>query len=238
MSARRPNFLTGNPLDRRDDLRQDEDAFDRVLAEASHRIVPVRHAENLVQGEDPVHATFVGGERARELLTDVPTVALLGEADESLYWLADVDEDTGARLELDHGARFASLRSVSALLAPGAGAILVQARALSHFHRTHRYCGRCGNALVSRGLGSWRRCPENACRHMAFPRTDPAIIVRLAHDVRCLLVRQPGWRPRQFATVAGFVEPGESLRSRRRSASTPCACTTIRPSRGPSRAPS
>jgi NAD+ diphosphatase len=211
MTVPRPNFLTGSPLDRRDDLRQEADAFERVLSQASHLIVPVRDAENLVQGDDPVHATFVGGERARELLVDSPTVALLGEAEERFYWLADVDGDLGARLEAEHAARFTNLRSVSALLVPGAGAILVHARALSHFHNTHRFCGRCGSDLISAGLGSWRRCSDGDCRHTAFPRTDPAIIVRLARDDRCLLVRQPGWRPRQFATVAGFVEPGESL---------------------------
>ena len=46
---------------------------------------------------------------------------------------------------------------------------------------------------------------------MVFPRTDPAIITRLERGNECLLVRQPEWRPRQYATVAGFVEPGESL---------------------------
>ena len=61
------------------------------------------------------------------------------------------------------------------------------------------------------GLGNWRSCPSPECGHTTFPRTDPAIITRLARDEKCLLVRQPEWRPRQYATVAGFVEPGESL---------------------------
>ena len=45
-----------------------------------------------------------------------------------------------------------------------------------------------------------------------FPRTDPAVIV-LVHDGgdRCLLGRQPSWPPGRYSTLAGFVEPGESL---------------------------
>jgi NAD+ diphosphatase len=45
-----------------------------------------------------------------------------------------------------------------------------------------------------------------------FPRTDPAVIM-LVHDGagRCLLGRQPFWPPGMHSTLAGFVEPGESL---------------------------
>jgi len=37
------------------------------------------------------------------------------------------------------------------------------------------------------------------------------IIVRVLHDGRCLLARQPRFRPDVRSVIAGFVEPGESL---------------------------
>jgi NAD+ diphosphatase len=55
-----------------------------------------------------------------------------------------------------------------------------------------------------------RRCAADGSDH--FPRTDSAIIV-LVHDGedRCLLGRQPSWPRGRYSTLAGFVEPGESL---------------------------
>ena len=44
-----------------------------------------------------------------------------------------------------------------------------------------------------------------------FPRIDPAIIVLVTHNDACLLGRNAKWRPKHFSTLAGFVEPGESL---------------------------
>jgi NAD+ diphosphatase len=54
-------------------------------------------------------------------------------------------------------------------------------------------------------------CSRPACGHRAFPRIDPAVIVLVCHGDRCLLGRQPGWPEGRLSTVAGFVEPGESL---------------------------
>lgn len=205
------NYLTGSPLDRRGDLRQDPEAFARLLETADHVVVAVLESQVLVRGDDPVRAALVEGPTAADLLRAVPTAALLGESDARLHWLADVDPDVGARLAESHEARFTGLRSVSALLDRPSAAIFAHARALAHFHAHHGFCSRCGAATLPGGLGNWRRCSDESCGRITFPRTDPAIITRLQRGDQCLLVRQPEWRPRQFATVAGFVEAGESL---------------------------
>jgi len=53
---------------------------------------------------------------------------------------------------------------------------------------------------------------------MAFPRIDPAVIVLVVDEgmhrdgvPRCLLGRAPGWPSGVYSTLAGFVEPGETL---------------------------
>ena len=50
-----------------------------------------------------------------------------------------------------------------------------------------------------------------ACDHRSFPRIDPAIIVLVIDGERCLLGRQRSWPENRYSTIAGFVEPGESL---------------------------
>jgi NAD+ diphosphatase len=56
-----------------------------------------------------------------------------------------------------------------------------------------------------------RRCTDPACRTMHFPRTDPAVIMLVVDGERALLGRQKAFPPGMYSTLAGFVEPGESL---------------------------
>lgn len=88
------------------------------------------------------------------------------------------------------------------------------AKALIYWHTTHQYCGKCSNISRSVQAGHARRCTE--CNNMSFPRTDPAVIMLVEHMfpdgiARCLLGRQAKWRQGMYSTLAGFVDPGETL---------------------------
>ena len=92
----------------------------------------------------------------------------------------------------------------------GAG-LLTTAVALTQWHPRHTALPAVRSARPQIDQAGWtRRCPVDDSQH--FPRTDPAVIM-LVHDGadRCLLGRGPQWRPGRFSTLAGFVEPGESL---------------------------
>src|SRR6202023_1960887 len=54
-------------------------------------------------------------------------------------------------------------------------------------------------------------CSNAACAQELFPRIAPAIIVLVSDGERALLGRQASSPPRRYSTIAGFVEPGESL---------------------------
>ena len=111
------------------------------------------------------------------------------------------------------GASFRELREVGPLLEPEAGSLLAYARAITYWHARHRHCGDCGSpTLVSEG-GHLRVCAEPGCGQKHFPRTDPAIIVLVSDADECLLGRQAAWPVGVYSTIAGFVEPGESLES-------------------------
>jgi len=90
------------------------------------------------------------------------------------------------------------------------GALMVHAVGLANWHRTHPRCSRCGAPTESAQAGHLRRCTE--CQALHFPRTDPAVIMLVTDNSdRALLGRQPSWPPRRYSTLAGFVEPGETL---------------------------
>ncbi|WP_250447807.1 NAD(+) diphosphatase, partial [Actinotalea sp. C106] len=81
---------------------------------------------------------------------------------------------------------------------------------LAAWHPRHVHCPRCGAPTVS-VLGGWvRRCTVDGSDH--YPRTDPAVIMAVTDDQdRLLLGHAPHWPERRFSTLAGYVEPGESL---------------------------
>jgi NAD+ diphosphatase len=107
--------------------------------------------------------------------------------------------------------RFEELRTAGALLGPWEGALLAYARAMVYWHRRHRFCGDCGSPTASAEGGHLRVCTNPACGQQHFPRTDPAVIVRVTSGERILLARQSRWPARMHSIIAGFVEPGESL---------------------------
>jgi NAD+ diphosphatase len=88
--------------------------------------------------------------------------------------------------------------------------ILLEATAIANWHETHPRCPRCGAPTDVVHSGWVRRCPQDGSEH--FPRTDPAIIVTVVGpDGRLLLGTGARMRSTMFSTLAGFVEPGESL---------------------------
>ena len=108
------------------------------------------------------------------------------------------------------GERLATLREVGALLDDTDTGLLTTAVALANWHDSHPRCSRCGEPTLVSAAGWSRTCP--ACGGEHHPRTDPAVIMAVVDDAeRILLGHQTVWPPRRFSTLAGFVEPGESL---------------------------
>lgn len=75
--------------------------------------------------------------------------------------------------------------------------------------RTHGFCSRCGHATRRHAVHQAMECP--ACGHLHFPRLSPAVIVLVERGDEMLLARSPHFPEGMYSTLAGFVEPGESL---------------------------
>lgn len=104
----------------------------------------------------------------------------------------------------------ASLRMIGPTVPPDEASLAVHAVGIAQWHQTHRFCARCGQPTDIAQAGHVRICP--ACGGHHFPRTDPAVIMLITDDQeRALLGRQPVWPEGRFSTLAGFVEPGETL---------------------------
>ena len=112
---------------------------------------------------------------------------------------------------LEGGAEFTDLRLAASLLPHEEAGLLAYARAMISFRHRHRFCGSCGAPTAPQQNGRVMVCARKGCGTESFPRVDPAIIVLVTDGDRALLGRQPGWPAGRYSTIAGFVEPGESL---------------------------
>jgi NAD+ diphosphatase len=108
------------------------------------------------------------------------------------------------------GPNWQTLREFGARADDLDAALVVCAVALEQWHQRHTHCPRCGAETVETQAGWTRACVADGSQH--FPRTDPAVIM-LIHDGadRALLGRGHQWGEGRFSTLAGFVEPGESI---------------------------
>jgi len=166
-----------------------------------------RTSRILVISSDATTPVERGDGAVRLALRDPSTVdsatprRLLGVADGVPYFTITVEGDADG---------WANLREVGAAADDTQAALLTSAVALEQWHARHPRCPRCG-AETSEAQAGWTRvCTNDGSEH--FPRTDPAVIM-VVHDGGdlCLLGRGPQWNEKRFSTLAGFVEPGESL---------------------------
>jgi len=151
---------------------------------------------------------------ARELVDNLEAaVILLGMRKGRAHFAVDLSsiEDPEEHPLLAREGHFVSLRSVGPHLDRLSGGLLALAQSMVYWRQQHRFCGACGSPNRSEEAGHWLRCTSENCGVLHFPRTDPAIIVRVTHEGRCLLGRQSRWPARRYSVLAGFVEPGESL---------------------------
>jgi NAD+ diphosphatase len=107
-------------------------------------------------------------------------------------------------------AAWVGFREMAARLDATDTALFIQASAIANWHATHTHCPQCGTPTDIEAGGWVRRCPKDNSEH--YPRTDPAIIVTVVGpDGRVLLGGGGPAGSIMHSTLAGFVEPGESL---------------------------
>jgi NAD+ diphosphatase len=207
---RTPNHYAGSSLDRAHLKRRDEAWLRERLAHPDSAVLPLWNGQPLVQGaDDPGPALIGAAEISASLLQG--DWALLGIAGERAVFALDLPASGAAPPDFSRWGRFAELRQVGPILAREDAALLAYARGLMLWHQRHHFCGACGAPTRSVEGGHQRRCTNEACGLTHFPRTDPAVIMLVTSGDKALLGRQREWPPGMHSTLAGFVEPGESL---------------------------
>lgn len=208
MQTDQANFFSGPYIDRRTEAREDPDWLAAALADPGTQYLLGQGTSQLLYPGPPVRIAFVAGDDPAVRRAAAHQFVLLGWFRERRCVLLALDSPAP---DLPPGARFEELRALSGELDAEAAGLLAYARALSLWRSRQRHCGVCGAETCPGHAGHSLRCSRQSCGQVYFPRLDPAIIVLVTDGERALLGRQGTWPPGRYSTIAGFVEPGESL---------------------------
>jgi len=201
------NVFAGAFVDRTGERRKDPDWLAEALSSTTTRFVPV-WGDRCLLGGDPAATVLL--ERAQiESFLHEDRLIFLGLFRNQPAFAVPIDRE--AEPPFTDLGEFKDLRFLGTVLPPDEANLAAHARALVLWHNATLFCGKCGSASQPEAGGNTRRCCNPDCKTELFPRTDPAIIVLVANGERCLLGRQASWPEGRYSTIAGFVEPGESL---------------------------
>jgi NAD+ diphosphatase len=208
----RPTLFAGPFLERRAELRDDPEWITAARNDAGTRYLLTSGAAQLVTGGPAVEIAFLNGSHLLVSGARDDDLTLLGWYRGERCVLVEVSDSTLAHTALP-GSELRELRPLAPLLPPDSASLLAYARALALWKARHRHCGVCGAPNRPARAGHVMHCSRSDCGTEAFPRLDPAIIVLVtdAGGERALLGRQASWSKDRYSTIAGFVEPGESL---------------------------
>lgn len=224
-------FYTHDQLDRADHLRKDEKAINELLNNNDSQLLPVWRGKLLVGYNAhnqphmlsvPTTATLASqatATAAKIFLGLINGKALFAQ---SISNLEETELNNWITLAANQASdatniHFEDLRVIGPALPANDGALMAYARGLTYWDDTQRFCSSCGSALNSINAGHIKCCDNSECHHQSFPRTDPAVIMLVTQAASdnspalCLLGRSHAWPTGVYSTLAGFVEPGESL---------------------------
>jgi len=212
ITASRRNRFTSVRLDRLVEFRDDPAWVKGALDSASARFVPLWRNRSLLAGTDDGQIAIYLKPGELERLDTIQPPTLLGTDGKRYFFAVSINDSQQEQVLAAHPeAQFQDLRLASVDMDAKHAGVLAYAKALHYWQYRQVFCGVCGSSNRLESSGHKLVCSNEECGRQSFPRIDPAIIVLVTHGDACLLGRNANWPPRRFSTLAGFVEPGESL---------------------------
>ena len=129
----------------------------------------------------------------------------LGECQGVPVYACEVDQEA----ENPPGYEFETLWSFLGRVDESVFYLIGKARQIVDWHVNHQFCGQCGQPTISSSNDRSRVCEE--CKQTFYPRLSPSIIVLVTKGEEILLAKNAHARGNFYSTLAGFIEPGESI---------------------------
>ena len=208
-------FYASSAINRHGDYRNNDKLLNSITTEKNTKFVPYYNGKNLfmnineninpiIFNQRQLHDFFPGG---------IENTIFLGVANTLNYVGIDLSTPN-QKLDFwlkENNIIIDDLRKYGPILDDIEASFLALSNGMFFWHNTHKFCGSCGFQNYSTEGGFVMKCSNDKCGKSHFPRTDPAIITLISFKDKVLLGRSPRFPDSMYSTLAGFVEPGESL---------------------------
>ncbi|AAN28993.1 MULTISPECIES: NAD(+) diphosphatase [Brucella] len=200
--------FAGNRIERLSEKRPDDSAFTALELPETRIMILGDHKLLLDYGQEDAPRALFSLEEAHQFVLDLCEPVLLGLQDGTPLVALTATLYPEA---LPAPFRLQDYRSVytEGLVPADLLGALAQTAALTAWHESHRFCGRCGTKTEMRAGGAKRLCPQCGAEH--FPRTDPVAIMLPVRGEKCILARGPHFVAGSYSCLAGFIEHGETI---------------------------
>ena len=207
------NTFAGNPINRMGNERRNEDWLQQQMDDPESCFLPLWQLRGLMIPGEELRLGWCRRQDVQPFIDQGATVLLLGELHGRMHFAVDVSAAGQKKADApfrDFG-KWIDVRSAAASCSGADAAILAQSRSMLDWHARHGFCSVCGQPSSMSEAGYCRKCSDEACGAMHFPRTDPVTIMLVLDGERCLLGRQKIFAPNSYSALAGFMEPGETI---------------------------
>jgi len=203
-------------LDRSSILRKDKQFLTNILQSKDVNFIPMWEDENYFVLDNEEIKPLILKKNELELNTNrisLDEMIFLGKINEKFYFSVNlkskVKKDTLGIIQGDIITD--QLRNVIGSLTELDSSYLALAKGMTFWHEKNKFCGVCGSKTKIEEAGFVLKCVNKNCNQSHFPRTDAAIITLVSNKDKVLLARSSRFPQKMYSTLAGFVEPGESL---------------------------
>jgi NAD+ diphosphatase len=218
------------PLDRCSSLRKDKDWLNTQRTSSDSYFIPVWRGNYFFVENKLLQLSYYELTQSKGNLASKQSIFLGLENNEptkensdsikgkSALFVVDCSqypEDKVNDLFTQH-CELVEFRKSITLLSIRQSATLSYGKSLSHWHNSNQYCGYCGQPSFADECGHSRKCGNEQCSKETFPRTDPVVIMLVEYQpengpAQCLLAQHHHSKYQVVSTLAGFVDPGETL---------------------------
>ncbi|MDA1097735.1 MAG: NAD(+) diphosphatase [Proteobacteria bacterium] len=207
------NTFAGSPLNRMGNERRNADWLQQQMDDPESCFLPLWQLRGLMLPGDELRLGWCRRADVQPFIAQGATVLLLGQINGRSHFAVDVSAAGPKKADapLQDFGKWIDVRSAAASCGHGDAAILAQSRSMLDWHVRHGFCSVCGQPSSMGEAGYSRKCNDEACGAMHFPRTDPVTIMLVLDGERCLLGRQKIFAPNSYSALAGFMEPGETM---------------------------
>ena len=208
-------FYASPEINRQGDYRNNKKLIEKIMVDENTKFIPYFNGKNFFKEiNGNIEALKLNNNQIKFFFPkEIKNPIFLGVAKNTNYVGLDLSkQDLNLDLWLkENEVIVEDLRKYGPSLNDIDASFLALTNGMFFWHNTHQFCGSCGFKNKSRESGFVKICSNDRCGKSHFPRTDPAIITLISFKDKVLLGRSPRFPEGMYSTLAGFVEPGESL---------------------------